>query len=149
MFFLTALMQMLFIALELPVDVVGHTMLKQIQASVGTPVFLLFCLSAIVVAPIFEEIEFRGFLQTGLFQVVGRQHGYIAIAATSLIFTLFHITAVTPTALLSLFLLSCCLGFIYERTQSLWTSIICHMLFNTINVAMLLAMPVGELTADM
>ena len=37
-----------------------------------------------------------------------------------------------------IFILSMCLGYAYERTKNLWTSIIVHASFNAASVAMFL-----------
>lgn len=92
-----------------------------------------------ILVPIFEEILFRGFLQT-------RFRCFLkpipAILLTSLIFTLLHFSieqGVSNIELLSsLFVLSCFFGFLYEKKENLWASIGLHVTFNTISIALLM-----------
>lgn len=97
---------------------------------VGTIIFLV---------PLLEEILFRGFLQTSL---RGRMGAFGAIACTSIIFALFHYSSSQGTSNLeivgSLFVLSCFLGFLYERQGSLWASVGLHAFFNLISILFLL-----------
>jgi membrane protease YdiL (CAAX protease family) len=99
---------------------------------------VLFAVTAfliVAVVPIVEEVMFRGFLQTWLRNKLGRTK---AIVIASLIFSCFHFSLSqgqnNVELLVSLFALSCFLGFIYERQQSLWASIGLHVTFNAISV---------------
>lgn len=95
-------------------------------------------LGVITIVPIVEEILFRGFLQTWLFDIFGRTN---AIFVASLIFAGFHFSysqGITNLELLPvLFILSCFLGFIYEKQQSIWASIGLHFLFNLVGIIMI------------
>ena len=53
---------------------------------------------------------------------------WAAIVVTSVAFAAIHETWTAPL----IFVLSLCLGYAYERTGSLWTSITIHLLFNAI-----------------
>jgi membrane protease YdiL (CAAX protease family) len=99
---------------------------------------ILFAVTAfliVAVVPIVEEVMFRGFLQTWLRGKLGRSK---AIIIASLIFACFHFSLSqgqnNVELLVSLFALSCFLGFIYERQQSLWASVGLHVTFNAISV---------------
>ena len=83
---------------------------------------------AVILAPIFEEMMFRGIFQSVLSTSTG--HRWIAIIATSIIFTLQH----PGQHCLAIFSLSVGLGYAYERSGSLFRSIFMHMLFNSISV---------------
>jgi hypothetical protein len=100
--------------------------------------FALTAVAVIVVAPWLEELLFRGFLQSWLRSAIGAKS---AIAVSSLIFASFHFSMSLGfnnlEILGSLFLLSCYLGFLYERQNSLWAPIVLHSTFNGINVALL------------
>jgi hypothetical protein len=99
-----------------------------------TMVFLI-----IVLVPIIEEVLFRGFFQGWLRNYLGPKG---AIASASLFFTLFHYSDSQGIGnielLCSLFVLSCFLGFLYERQGCLWASIALHTTFNALSVGMIL-----------
>jgi membrane protease YdiL (CAAX protease family) len=61
---------------------------------------------------------------------------WTAIALTSLVFALVHPLWMAPI----IFFLSLCLGYAYERTGSLWTSITMHALFNLLNTLLYLSL---------
>lgn len=85
-------------------------------------------ISAVVLAPLGEELIFRGFL----YGVSKKYTGPIfSIITSSLIFAVVHGHA---PILLPLFIVGAILAIIYELSGSLWTSIILHSLFNLINV---------------
>jgi len=88
----------------------------------------MFLLVAVVMAPVFEEIVFRGFLFRGLANSWGWVWGALASAA---IFGAAHLQ-------LDVFLPLAALGFVlawaYKKTGSLWTCITMHALFNLIAV---------------
>ena len=89
---------------------------------------IAYALVAIVVAPLFEEIMFRGLL----FPYLVKRNGLVGgTAMVSLIFAAmhFHLPSFIPLALLSVGL---CLA--YWRTGSLWVSIGMHALFNTVSI---------------
>lgn len=91
-----------------------------------------------VIVPFLEELLFRGFLQTFLKRYLGRIG---AILLTSVLFAAAHYSrsqGLSNIQLLSaLFLLSCILGFLYERERSLFASFGLHMTFNAISTAAL------------
>ncbi|MFC1467736.1 lysostaphin resistance A-like protein [Verrucomicrobiota bacterium] len=89
-------------------------------------VYLIFL--AVVLAPVFEELLFRGVL----FPVLAKRMPIkTAAVLVSLGFALLH--AHLP-AFLPLVLVSLCLCYAYWRTGSLWVNIGMHMLFNGINL---------------
>lgn len=93
----------------------------------------------VVVVPVMEELLFRGFLQTWLKQKWGRTK---AIVLTSLTFSAFHFSATQGLnnieLLISLFVLSCFLGFLYERQESLLAPITLHATFNAVSILAIL-----------
>lgn len=104
---------------------------------------ILFAITAFLIiflVPIMEEVMFRGFLQTWINKILGKNK---ALGITSVIFALFHFSPSQGQnnieLILSLFTLSCFLGFIYERQQSLWAPIGLHITFNAISVLALLS----------
>lgn len=119
-------------------DQVAVKHLKDIQEH--PLLFIVTIISVISVIPFIEELLFRGFLQSWLKVTFSRAK---AILLTSLIFASFHFSVSQGIEniefLSSLFLLSCFLGFIKERQQSLWASIGLHSTFNLISILMLLS----------
>ena len=111
---------------------------------------VLLCVMAIVIAPITEELLFRGILQTTLIQyrwgffipqfvpasvrpadyrppVLQR---WCAILLASAAFAYLHQADQAPI----IFVLSLALGYIYERTGNLWAPIALHMAFNSTEI---------------
>ena len=70
--------------------------------------------------PITEEIFFRGFIFAGL---VSRLGPWGAMAASALVFSLFH---VDPGVLVPIFITGFMLAWLYRRTGSLWPGIVAH-----------------------
>ena len=89
----------------------------------------LVVLLAAVVAPVFEELLFRGFLY-GVAKKFGGQLS--ALAVTGMLFAAIHIDL---SAFLPLFVLSGCLTIAYERSGTLWVPILMHATFNSISLA--------------
>lgn len=95
------------------------------------PVILaLMAFAAVVVAPLSEEIIFRGYLYP-----VAKRFGGVpaAMVFSSLVFAAAHGSAVI---LLPLFVLALLMCWLYERTGSLWASISVHFLFNGATVGL-------------
>jgi membrane protease YdiL (CAAX protease family) len=89
---------------------------------------ILFAIVAVVMAPLFEELYFRGFLFKGFATSWGWGWGAVASAA---IFSLAHMQL---TLFLPLFALGFGLAWVYRHTGSLWTSITLHAIFNGVSV---------------
>jgi membrane protease YdiL (CAAX protease family) len=92
-------------------------------------------LMAVAVAPVAEEVIFRGYLHGVLRKYAGR---WISLLVTSLIFAAMH--GHLP-ALVPLFLLAVALVLVYEKTGSLWAPILMHATFNTVTVVTALLWP--------
>lgn len=88
----------------------------------------LLVLLAVVAAPLFEELFFRGFLFRGLANSWGWMLG-AAISATA-----FGAAHAQLTIFVPLFTLGFALAWVYRRTGSLWTCISLHAVFNGISV---------------
>lgn len=83
-----------------------------------------------------EEAFFRGFIQRELYQWFGRSHGSAigSIFITSLFFTLLHLFWVADLGFLSLvFIASLIYGAIYQATESIEASILCHFGLNAVH----------------
>ena len=94
----------------------------------------LMCFTAVVVAPVSEEIIFRGYLYPVSKRFIGRGS---AIVFSALIFSVIHHNAL---ALLPLFFLAILLVLAYEWTGSIWAPIGIHMAFNGATVLLQLLM---------
>lgn len=115
---------------------VEQTSVKELKELIAHP--FLFAAMAVVIStvvPFVEELLFRGFLQTYL---VGKWGRVAAIVVTSVIFAFAHFSMTQGSGnvelIISLFVLSCYLGFIYERQKSLYASIGLHACFNASTV---------------
>lgn len=86
-----------------------------------------------ILAPILEEILFRGIILRGLFQ-----QGVSPILAIALSSFLFGIAHMNPWQFLGAGLLGAVFGFVYYRTKSLWICIFLHALNNTVSFIMML-----------
>jgi membrane protease YdiL (CAAX protease family) len=85
-------------------------------------------ISAGLVAPIAEEMFFRGLLLTLLRNVFNSS--WPAIFFSALAFALVHHWSTWP----QIFFLGCCLGYAYERSGNLWVSITMHAMFNLTSI---------------
>lgn len=83
-----------------------------------------FVLGGIILAPVVEEVFFRGFIFTGLRQ---RYKWYIAASISSLLFALMHLQI---TGFIPLFFMGFLLAFLYHRSDSIWLPILCHCVMN-------------------
>jgi membrane protease YdiL (CAAX protease family) len=122
--------------LELPT--IAHTALTTLIDSRSVVVRVAIVGSAVVIAPIFEEIIFRGLLQSALQQGQFVNRRWAAIGLSAVIFTSIHLGAIPVYATAPLFVLSLGLGYVYEKTGSLVTPIAMHMLFNGLNITVVL-----------
>lgn len=108
---------------------VENSKTQAIQQNITFFTVLIAFLSAAVISPIYEEIFYRGFLYRWLRTRLGLVG---AILLSSFIFTIAHIPTynVMPVNFFSgiIFALA------YERTNSIWPSIIIHGLTNGIMV---------------
>jgi len=119
---------------------VDQLAVKHLKEAMEHPFLLaVTCLFVVSIIPAIEELIFRGFLQTWLKGMWGRT---LAIIVTSVIFALFHYSSTQGLENIplcsSLFILSCFLGYIRERQQSLWASIGLHATFNSISIFFIL-----------
>jgi membrane protease YdiL (CAAX protease family) len=159
-----------------------HELLTVIGKSPSTFLKWVFVVSAVVIAPVWEEVLFRGHVQTICAYGVDRLLRYArrstaaaavpttpappqqggdtpvleyaapvapappaapgvaerwgAIVVTSLLFAAVHEAWTAPP----IFFLSLCLGYAYERTGSLWTTIVMHAAFNATSTILFLTL---------
>jgi membrane protease YdiL (CAAX protease family) len=130
--FLGLIIQLIYQPSELP-DQMAVDLVKVSLDS--PPYFLITIFSITILAPLTEEILFRGFLQTFIRKHLGSKH---AILVTSLCFALFHFAPQQGlsniTIIGSLFAFALFLGYIYERQASLLAPIALHAIFNAISI---------------
>lgn len=123
---------------------------KQLKNSAAHPtLFAAMLLSVLVMAPISEELLFRGLLQR---MFLKKYRLWVAITWTAFFFALLHCSSAqgwrNVEIFLALFLLAWIQGYLYEMTQQLSAPIGLHITFNTATVLMLFytsALPFKEL----
>lgn len=99
---------------------------SQLLGTVGIPMWI----SVVIMAPLVEELTFRGFVYTRLKQGMPK---WIAALVTSLVFGAVHGTIIWA---IYTFIFSMCLIYVFERTNSLWSCILFHMSFNFVGAMM-------------
>ncbi len=92
----------------------------------------LVILSVVILAPIAEEVFFRGVVFNAWLREGGRRWAFLGSAA---LFALIHLSVV---ALVPIFLLGLALAWIYQRTGNLLAPIAMHTTVNGISVALAL-----------
>ena len=81
-----------------------------------------------VIAPVVEEIFFRGFVFSGLRQRYGWQK---AALISSAVFAVAHFQ---PMAIVPIFLLGVIFAYLYHRSNSVWPAILMHVLTNALGL---------------
>lgn len=119
--------------LGLPLDVRPQEMVLTIGNLDDFLPLLLLILLAVLVAPITEEIVFRGLIYRYLKRCLPT---VIAMALSSLLFALIHANLLS---FLPLFLLGMLLCRAYERSDNIWVVIVFHACFNLNTTLFLLA----------
>src|SRR3989344_3073232 len=87
---------------------------------------VLLAIVAIAIAPIIEEVFFRGFLQQAFTKRFGLNQG---VLLTSLIFAIAHFEF---QVIIPIFILSVLLGWMFIRAHSIWPAIIFHAINNSL-----------------
>jgi membrane protease YdiL (CAAX protease family) len=99
---------------------------------------VMFVIVGVVLAPVLEELFFRGFLFKGFREKYGWKS---ALVISSLIFSVFHLQVAT---LLPMFLLGGLFAYLYQRTESVFPGMILHFLVNAFGMlGLLVAYQVG------
>ena len=112
-----------------------HPLVKLLRND-GTPqLWALVGLTAVVVAPLVEEMQFRVILRGALARLVGRT---AAIWISSVLFSLVH----PPEVAVAVFPLGFTCAWIIDRTGSYLAAVAVHMVFNGTMLA-LLALGIG------
>ena len=84
--------------------------------------------AGVVIAPMTEEIFFRGFLFGGLWK---KYHWQKAAVINSALFALMHLQA---TAMLPIFILGYIFSYLYYRSSSIWPGILMHVATNALGL---------------
>jgi len=106
--------------------------MKILESSVSLPQRIYFGFTAIVLAPLLEEILFRAILYRGI-----KQHGYpkLALFGSAVLFGAIHLSLLT---FVPLTVLAIILALLYDKADSLMAPIIAHSIFNAANFALYL-----------
>ncbi len=102
--------------------------LAPIFAELSSPWWLLA--GGVIVAPVAEEVFFRGFVFAGLRQ---RYNWKKAALISSALFAVIH---VTPTAMIPIFILGCIFAYLYHRSNSIWPAILMHVSTNALAIGL-------------
>lgn len=127
--------------------VLGHPMLKALVASDSPVGSVMLIASAVLVAPILEEVIFRGLIQSVMAEVLGEGNRWGIVLVASGVFAMIHADFVNWDnwqTLPGLFVLGLVLGWLYERSGSLWPGILVHIGFNILNIAVALGTVVQD-----
>jgi membrane protease YdiL (CAAX protease family) len=116
-------------------EVYEQVAVRYLKSAFNTlPTLLIALITILIIAPLIEELLFRGFLQTWIKKHLGAR---AAIPIASFCFAAFHYSESQGYGniplVLSLFTLACFLGLVYERQRSLFASISLHMTFNAVS----------------
>jgi len=111
-------------------DVVFHPPKQEIVHAFPPTIggLILFAIVAVIMAPLAEELYFRGFIFKGFANSWGWGWGALASA------TVFSLAHLQITLFFPLFALGLGLAWVYRHTGSLWTSIALHAVFNGVSV---------------
>lgn len=113
-----------------------HQQLELITEYSQLPLRILIVFVAVVIAPLLEEMLFRGFIQTTIRSFFSiRNSAWPAIAASSVLFAIMH---ENPGHWPALFILGACLGYSYEKSGSLFRPIFIHAFFNAVTIIFVL-----------
>ncbi len=96
---------------------------SRVEAVETSAVWLRY-IAVMVVAPLAEELVFRGVIYR---MMRGGMHAVFAATLSSALFAVLH---GTPVWMLYTFFLGVVLCVVYERTQSVWMCAVCHAAFN-------------------
>lgn len=94
-------------------------------------------IAAVVIAPLAEELFFRGVLLQLLARASGR--AWFGVFASGVLFGLIHLSV--PATVLPLIVLGLILGYVRVRTASLTACVVLHALFNARTICLLSVAP--------
>jgi len=116
-------------------EVTTQEAVKMVSNSGSSTELILQALSVVILAPIAEELFFRGVVYTAI-----KQAGYpgLAVGFSAIFFASIHgsLTLILPLTLLAIVLI-----WIYEKTGSIFAPILVHATFNAVNFTMIKLLP--------
>ena len=126
-----------------PAPALGHNTLQLLRERAGEPAAWGVGLSAVVIAPLAEEITWRGLVQQALKRI--RIPVPAAVVITAALFSMIHWSALPaaarPGGLTALALLGATLGWLTERTGRLESAMAAHAAFNLANLLLFSMLP--------
>lgn len=135
---LSALMGVISTLLGFDTQNVAHELLETIHKTKELGTLIILLVSAIIAAPLFEEFIFRGYLLQGMRDVISQKTPWVNVIISSVIFAGIHANVSQWQTMPALFILGCMLGWMYEKSGSLWPCIILHATFNAFNIGIVL-----------
>ncbi len=99
----------------------------------GAPLY--FLIFTAIIAPINEEILFRGFLVSKLGKMFGIAAG---ITVSALIFAVLHLSYLSIAEFAAAFFFGIIAGYAFIKTKSLYPSIVGHILVNAVTITSLI-----------
>ncbi|MEM9882198.1 MAG: CPBP family intramembrane glutamic endopeptidase [Planctomycetota bacterium] len=121
-----------------PSPALNHESLRELVRDPTVSAVLELIVSAVIVAPLLEEVLFRGLLQTWLLDVLGRDRRWLTVTVAAAAFASVHVGLVSWHGLPGLFVLGLVLGWLYEKTGSLLPPVLVHAGFNAANIGYVL-----------
>lgn len=111
-----------------------QTLIVTVGAHRGAAALVMDLMTGAVIAPVAEELLFRGLVFGGLAQ---RMPVAVAATVSALLFALSHgLGVVAP-----IFVLGLGLAWLYRRTGTIWAPIVAHGVVNAISLSLLFALP--------
>jgi membrane protease YdiL (CAAX protease family) len=113
---------------EINIDLEEQIPLKLLSDITNVFFLTLFVFQIIIIAPIVEELMFRGYVYRVL---KSKSNKNVACIVTSIVFSFLHFNV---AAFVPLFVFSMCLIKAYEDSSDIREPIVMHSLFNTVGV---------------
>jgi membrane protease YdiL (CAAX protease family) len=113
-------------AYPMPEEILDSLKKFMVFHSTGELIFLIF--TVVIFAGVFEEMLFRGFLQTAL-ERAGRPAKAVVLSAA--VFAILHFN---PWWMLQIFGLGIALGVMAWRSRSIWPGVVIHMTNNAVSL---------------
>lgn len=108
-------------------DATPQVAMQVLQIAVSLPKQICFAFATIFLAPLVEEILFRGIAYKA---IRDRGHPQLALAASAILFGIIHLNA---PILIPIIMLGVVLALLYERSGTLLAPITAHATFNAVN----------------